>query len=63
MGNIGPNWKKSSRSSSNGNCVEARECGQQVQMRDSKDAAGPVLGFSQAAWQAFIDRTKSGDFS
>lgn len=62
MSNIGPTWKKSSRSSSNGNCVEARHHGGRVQLRDSKDPAGPALSFSPSTWRAFMDGTKDAQF-
>jgi hypothetical protein len=47
-------WAKSSHSTPNGgNCVETRQAGPAVQVRDSKDPDGPVLTFSRAAWAAF----------
>jgi len=50
-----PDWAKSSHSDPNGgNCVEARQSGaSSVQVRDSKDPAGPVLSFSSDCWHAF----------
>lgn len=50
-------WRKSTRSGSNGACVEARYTGQTAEVRDSKDQAGPVLAFGPAAWRAFIAST------
>jgi len=50
-------FRKSSRSESNGHCAEARTAGGMVQVRDSKDP-GPVLAFTPAAWQAFLDGVK-----
>ncbi|MEV2242474.1 DUF397 domain-containing protein [Micromonospora sp. NPDC049891] len=49
-------WRKSSRSNSNGGaCVEvADNLPGVVAVRDSKDPAGPALGFTPAAWRAFI---------
>jgi len=49
-------WIKSSRSSGNGgNCVEvARNLPGVVGVRDSKDPAGPALGFDPAAWRSFV---------
>ena len=49
-------WRKSSRSSSDANCVEVawpREAGTAV--RDSKNT-GPVLTFPADAWSAFLRR-------
>ncbi len=48
-------WAKSSYSDPNGgNCIEARQPGADtVQVRDSKDPAGPVLSVSSQCWHAF----------
>jgi hypothetical protein len=52
-------WHKSSRSGSDGNCVEvARILPGIVAMRDSKDPDGPKLLVSRMAWAAFIRRVK-----
>ncbi|MEV4842635.1 DUF397 domain-containing protein [Micromonospora matsumotoense] len=51
----GPTWRKSSRSSDQGNCVEvADSLSAAVGVRDSKDVAGPVLVFSAQAWRSFL---------
>lgn len=55
-------WRKSTRSNGSGNCVEIAELTQSVAVRDSKDPTGPVLGFTQAEWQTFIDGAKDGEF-
>jgi hypothetical protein len=55
-------WHKSTRSGSNGQCVEVRRVNDKVQVRDSKDKAGPVLTFTQAEWSAFTGGTKDGEF-
>jgi hypothetical protein len=47
-------WRKSTRSSGNGNCVEFADLGDAVAVRDTKDRGGPVLRFSPASWRAFI---------
>jgi Domain of unknown function (DUF397) len=48
-------WRKSSYSSNNGNCVEvARNLPGVVAVRDSKDAAGPALVFTADEWRAFV---------
>ncbi|MFF4874942.1 DUF397 domain-containing protein [Micromonospora sp. NPDC000668] len=55
-------WRKSTRSGdNNGACVEvADNLPGLVAVRDSKDAAGPTLTFSPAAWTSFVRVTKSG---
>ncbi|WP_433317040.1 DUF397 domain-containing protein [Micromonospora sp. CA-269861] len=47
-------WRKSTRSGSNGACVEARHVEGLVQIRDSKDPNGPALSFHQSAWCVFL---------
>lgn len=51
-------WRKSTRSSSNGGaCVEvADNLSGIVGVRDSKDPTGPALVFGPVAWQAFVGR-------
>ena len=53
-------WRKGSRSSGNGACVEIADLPSAVAVRDSKDPAGPKLTFSRQAWSAFVERTKDG---
>jgi hypothetical protein len=49
-------WRKSSRSSSDANCVEVGWPDRAVTaVRDSKNT-GPVLTFPTEAWSAFLDR-------
>jgi hypothetical protein len=50
----GPEWVKSSLSFANGNCVEVASLpGGDIGVRDSRDPAGAVLGFTPAEWHAF----------
>lgn len=56
-----PEWRKSTRSSGNGNCVEFADLGESVAVRDTKDRIGPVLRFTAASWRAFIAGTKRGE--
>ena len=59
----GASWRKSSRSSAQGNCVEtARLPGDQVAVRNSRHPQGPALIFSQAEVCAFLAGVKDGDF-
>lgn len=59
---ISSNWTKSMRSGGNGGqCVEVRrQATSVVEVRDSKDPAGPILAFSPDAWTAFIVTTRKG---
>jgi hypothetical protein len=57
-----PFWRKSTRSGSNGQCVEARRVDDTIQVRDSKDQTGPVLTFTLAEWDAFTGGAKDGEF-
>jgi Domain of unknown function (DUF397) len=58
-------WRKSSRSSGNGDqCVEvARNLPGVVAVRDSKDPAGPALAFTPATWRAFVAGLKERPIS
>jgi hypothetical protein len=59
----GARWRKSRRSSAQGNCIEtARLPGDQVAVRNSWHPQGPALIFSQAEVRAFVAGVKDGDF-
>lgn len=48
-------WVKSSYSSNDGpDCVEVAATPGTVHVRDSKDAAGPQLGFGPGVWADFV---------
>lgn len=46
-------WRKSKRSSTNGQCVELARVGGQLLVQDSKDP-GPVLSFEPEVWRKFM---------
>jgi len=59
----GARWRKSGRSSAQGNCVElARLSGSEVAVRNSRHPEGPALIFTEAELDAFIGGVKDGDF-
>ena len=47
------NWRKSTYSLSNGNCVEVGTGQRTVAVRDSTDPDGPVIDVSPRAWIEF----------
>jgi Domain of unknown function (DUF397) len=56
-------WIKATRSAGNGGeCVEVRRVDETIQLRDSKDPDGPVLSFTGAEWDAFLDGARNGEF-
>jgi hypothetical protein len=61
MNLTGARWVKSSRSASNGICVEvARNVPGVVGTRDSKDPEGGHLAVSPESWTAFANTVKAG---
>jgi hypothetical protein len=53
-------WRKSSYSGGQGNCVEVAPLRDGVAVRDSKNPSGPVLRFGADAWQVFVASVKAG---
>jgi hypothetical protein len=56
-------WQKSSRTGpTKDNSVEVAFVGDAIAVRDSSDPDGPVLIFTPAEWDAFVDGAKDGEF-
>lgn len=55
-------WRRSTRSNGQGDCVEMAEVADAIGVRDSKDPTGSVLVFTRAEWDAFVDGAKNGEF-
>ena len=54
-------WRKSTRRSGNGQCVEVAQPGRIVAVRDSKNPDGPKLGPHATSGRAFIHCVKCED--
>jgi hypothetical protein len=54
-------WR-SSRRSGQGECVEVRQVGGAIQVRDTKHRDGAVLTFTAAEWTAFTGGVRDGEF-
>lgn len=59
----GADWRTSTYSNGQGNCVEIARAGD-VLVRDTKNRAGDTLNFPGAAWMAFTEalRTRVSEF-
>jgi hypothetical protein len=55
-------WRKSSYSNGQANCVEVADAGQDIAVRDSKEPDGPVLVFGAGEWRAFVSGLTAGEF-
>jgi hypothetical protein len=52
-------WRTSSfGGANNGNCVQVSLDEANTLVRDSKNVAGPVVGFSPDAWRALVRRAR-----
>jgi len=60
----GAQWRKSTRSNNQGDCVEVAFLGDGgAAVRDSKDqGSGSVLRYTASEWTAFLGGVKDGEF-
>jgi hypothetical protein len=63
-GNCVEAFWQTSTASGGGGCVEVRADGDRILVRDTKDnGTGPVLSFTGAEWDAFIEGAQKGEFN
>lgn len=55
-------WRKSTRSSGSGQCVEVMMTDNEVLVRDTKDRSAPAHRFTLSEWEAFVGGVKDGEF-
>ena len=55
-------WIKASASESGVQCVEMRQNGGHIEVRDSKHPDGASLRFTPGEWAAWLDGAKKGEF-
>lgn len=49
-------WRKSTHSGNQGECVEVAPASEEVRVRDTKDREGGQLSVTGDAWKAFLGR-------
>jgi hypothetical protein len=62
MSTLNETWRTSTRSGTNGACVEVRYTDGVIQLRDSKNREGSILDFAPDGWAAFISGVKDSEF-
>jgi hypothetical protein len=59
---LSPDWRKSSASVGDKECVEAAALGRSVLVRDSRNRPGPSLAFNRSEWRVLLVRIRNGEF-
>ncbi|SFE63649.1 protein of unknown function [Actinopolyspora alba] len=54
-------WRKSSRSSASGNCIEVGFTANLTGVRDTKDRDSSTLVFTHSQWRSFLTTVKTTD--
>jgi hypothetical protein len=54
-------WRTASKSAG-GNCVQIARRNDVIMVGDSKNPGGPILSYTLAEWDAFLDGAKQGEF-
>nr|WP_141579045.1 DUF397 domain-containing protein [Actinomadura sp. WMMA1423] len=55
------NWRKSSASANDSNCVEVAASGPSVLVRDSRNPSAGHLALAPAQWQGLLTAVRNGD--
>lgn len=55
-------WRKSSRSGYETNCIDVAAAIDRIFIRDSKAPTGPIISCNHAGWMTFLGAVKNGDF-
>lgn len=61
---ISSEWRKPTRSGSEGNCVEVRQAPDgMIELRDTKDRSKAAHRFTPDEWTAFVGGVRDGEFN
>lgn len=56
-------WRRSAQGPpDDSNCIEVAFVDDLIGVRDARDPDGPVLVFTEAEWDAFVEGAKDGEF-
>jgi hypothetical protein len=55
-------WRRPGKCAGESTCVEVAFTGDQVLVRNSEAADGPITAFSRAEWAAFVAAVKNDEF-